>query len=395
MPVAVAADPVERVRDVAHVLRRDAEEGEAARALTPAAQEALVAAGVFDLLRPRSLGGEEGDLLTFVRAIREASKADGSAGWCAMISGVYATFAGLLPRAGAEEVFASKPTIIAGALAPLGQAIQVSGGFRVSGQWPFGSNAPHAEWFCAGAVIIRDGAPIMRPNGLPTFVLGLMPRSEVTVIDTWHTTGLRATGSHDYAVQDVFVPAERTFWFSDPPTEPGPLYSLPMIASYGSAIGAVPVGVAEHLLEAYAEFAPAKKPGFSPVTLDMKESVQDRLGVAIANVDAANAYLEHTVTDCWDVVSSGRRLDWVQRGKLWLAGTHAGALAKQAADELYTIGGASSVFAKNAFDRCQRDIRTSIQHVMTQYGNYELAGKQTLGLDVSMSIWGIDDRGDG
>jgi len=91
-------------------------------------------AGVFDLVRPRSLGGAEVDLLTCVRTVKEAARADGSAGWCAMISGCYASFGGLLLRAGAEEVFGNGTTIIAGNLSPLGQAVRVPGGYRVSGR---------------------------------------------------------------------------------------------------------------------------------------------------------------------------------------------------------------------------------------------------------------------
>ncbi len=101
--VATMTDPVTRIREIAPVLRLNAGGAEADRQLTKEAHDALVSTGVFDLLRPRSSGGEEATLLTFVQAIREVSRADGSAGWCAMISGVYAAFAGLLPPAGAAR----------------------------------------------------------------------------------------------------------------------------------------------------------------------------------------------------------------------------------------------------------------------------------------------------
>lgn len=94
--------PVLRAREIGPILSRNAAAGEAGRALTAEAHEALVSAGMFGLTRPRSLGGSEVDLLTFVRAIGAVARADGSAGWCAMISGYYATFGALLPRAGAD-----------------------------------------------------------------------------------------------------------------------------------------------------------------------------------------------------------------------------------------------------------------------------------------------------
>jgi alkylation response protein AidB-like acyl-CoA dehydrogenase len=166
------------------------------------------------------------------------------------------------------------------------------------------------------------------------------------------------------------------------------------VAAFGPAIGAVPVGIAEHALELYAQLAPQKMPTMSPLTLQEKPNVHDRVGIALATVEAARAYLERAVTDAWAVVDAGGRLDWEQRGKLWLASTHAAQLSMQAIEQLYTIAGGSAVYAAGEFDRCLRDARTAVQHVMTQFLNYEIAGKQFLGLDIRNSTWSFDDRGD-
>jgi alkylation response protein AidB-like acyl-CoA dehydrogenase len=280
MTYTALADPAARVRAIVPILRRYAAASEATRALTPEAHEALVSAGVFDLECPRSLGGEEVDLLTFVRVVQEAAWADGSGGWCAMISGIYAAFGGLLPHAGAAEVFGSGTTVIAGALSPLGHAVRVPGGYRVRGRWPFGSNSPHAHWFIGGAIVEEADGPVLWPNGSPHRTLVFVPQRDVTLIDTWTSTGLCGTGSHDYVIEDVFVPEARTFWFADAPREPGPLYALPWVAAYSSAIAAVPVGIAAHTLELYARLAPQKKPSRSPLTLQEKATVHDRVGVA-------------------------------------------------------------------------------------------------------------------
>lgn len=383
-----------RAREVAPILRANASESEARRALTDEAHAALVGAGMFELTRPRSLGGKEVDLLTFVRAVKEIARADGSAGWCAMISGYYSTFGALLPRRGAEEVFSDKTTIIAGAFSPTGQATRVAGGYQVTGRWSFGSNSPHANWFVGAVIVMEDGKPQLLANGAPHITLVFVPREQVTVIDTWTTTGLRGTGSHDYTITNAFVPESRTFWFSEEPREAGPLYALPTVAACGTAIASVPVGIAEHALELFAGLAPNKKPIRSVLTLRETPTVHDRLGMAFAAVDAASAYLERVVTDAWDTVASGRRLDWEQRGRLWLGATHAAQTSMQAIDQIYGIAGSAAVYASGDFDRCQRDARTAVQHVMTQYVNYEVAGKQALGLDIRDSTWGFDDRGD-
>jgi alkylation response protein AidB-like acyl-CoA dehydrogenase len=43
-------------------------------------------------------------------------------------------------------------------------------------------------------------------------------------VDTWDTVGMRGTGSHDFVVENVFVPTEHTCFVGDPPYEAGPLY---------------------------------------------------------------------------------------------------------------------------------------------------------------------------
>lgn len=388
--------PADRVREIAPLLRETAAEGEAARALDYKAEAALIDAGVFRMMLPRSLGGEEVSLLEFGRTVREVARADGSAGWCAMISGVYAAFGGLLPRPGAEQVFADPRAVVAGSLAPLGQAVRVDGGYRVSGRWPFGSNGPHATWWCGGAALVKDGAPVMHPSGMrPEFRLAFFPASSVTIIDSWRSTGLCGTSSHDYAVDDVFVPDDLAFWFADPPVEAGPLYALPAIAAFGTAIAIVPLGIAQHALDEFVSLAATKKPTASQQTLAEKGSIHDRLGVVRADLEAAEAYLERAIAEAWEVVAAGGRVNWQQRGKLWLAATHTGTLALRAVESLYTMAGSTSVYAAGPLDRCLRDCRTAVQHVVTQYANYETAGKQQLGLDPRGGIWSFDDRGDG
>lgn len=389
LDVAATTDRFEAV--VPH-LREEATAGEAARKLTVAAHQALVSSGVFDLFRPRSLGGEEADLLSMVQAIRTLARGDGSAGWCAMLSGAYAAFGGLLPRAGAEEVFDKSPTILAGQLGPNGQARRVDGGYRVSGHWPFGSNCHHAQWLVGGAIVFEDGQPIMLREGLPLIKLVVFPQSEATIFDTWRTTGLRATGSHDYGCEDVFVPEDRTFWFSDDAPESGPLYRLPTVAAFGAVIAAVNLGIADHALDLLAEIAPAKKPIMSPFTLQQKANVHDRVGVALATLEAGAAYLERAAVDAWEIAKAGRRPTFAERGRLWLAATHATQCALQATEAVYAVSGSNSVYEANGIDRCLRDARTAAQHVMTQFLNYEIAGKQRLGLSVRDSTWALDCR---
>jgi alkylation response protein AidB-like acyl-CoA dehydrogenase len=127
-------------------------------------------------------------------------------------------------------------------------------------------------------------------------------------------------------------------------------------------------------------------------TLQQKPTVHDRVGVALATHEAGAAYLERAAADAWAIAAAGRRPTFAERGRLWLAATHASQCARQATEAVYALAGSNSVYEDNGIDRCFRDARTAAQHVMTQFLNYEIAGKQRLGLPVQDSTWALDRR---
>jgi alkylation response protein AidB-like acyl-CoA dehydrogenase len=347
------------------------------------------------LLSPREIGGAEVDPVTFLKLVEAASYADGSVGWCVMIGGCYATFGGMLPAEGARAIYGDPATISAGAFRPDGVAQEVDGGYRVTGRWPLGSGSSHATWYIAGCIVHREGQPVIGPAGMPLMREVFFPAAVTEVIDTWESTGLRGTASHDYAVSDVFVPASHTMWFQEPPRCEGALYRMPPIAMFATFIGAVPLGIARHALDEFATLANAKTPTLATSLLADKPVAQATLGRAHALVAGGRAYLIETLDDLWVRVQAGHAPNLADRGALWLAATHAAHNALAAIELLYTTAGASAVYSRCPLDRCLRDARTAAQHICTQETNFELAGRQLLGRSVVPGVWGMDYRGEG
>jgi alkylation response protein AidB-like acyl-CoA dehydrogenase len=393
--VTTIGDPVRAMASLTDMIREACVDTDSTRALPASVVDALRDAGVFRLLGPVVVGGDELDPVTFLRLVEQASYADGSVGWCVMIGGCYATFGGMLPPAGARDIYGAPDTISAGSFRPEGTAAEVDGGYRVAGRWKLGSGSSHATWFVGGCVVLRNGEPVITPAGAPLMREVFVPADVTEVVDTWNSTGLRGTASHDYAVTDVFVPAERTTWFQDPPACDRPLYHMPPIAMFTAFIGAVPLGIARHAIDEFAELADGKFALFSTTSLADKPVAQDRLGRARAMVDAGRHYLVDTLGDLWARVEAGHRPTLADRGALWLAATHAAHASLGAIDMLYTTAGAASVHRACALDRCLRDARTAVQHVVTQESNYELAGRARLGRPVVPSLWALDFRGEG
>ena len=386
---------VEAARALAPVIQAYGEQIEQERRLPQPVVAALTQAGLFRLQIPRRYGGAEADPATFVRVVEEVARADGATGWCVMIGGFYGLFAGCLPEPAAREIYGSDLNVVsAGAFRPNGQAVVVDGGYCVSGRWALGSGIQHAPWLVGGCHIFDGDQPRLNASGAPVRRLLFFPAEDAEVIDTWYTAGLRGTGSHDYTVTDVFVPAERSLSFREPPVEPGPLYALPLIA-YGSiCIAAVPLGIARHAIDALAELADVKTSTASRNLLREHPLVQRDLARAEALVGAGRAYLYQTLDDAWRTVCTGQALSDQQRALLWLAGTHAAACATEAVDLMFSAGGATAVYATSPLERCLRDIRTAAQHIGVSPNNYLMAGQALLGLDMRQTRLYNDHRGE-
>lgn len=385
---------LESVRRLASIIRDHADDGERDRCLSKPVVRELVDAGIFRMLVPRSLGGEEVDPMTACRVVEEVATQDGATGWCAMIGACNGYFGGLMPSAGAREVYADRDVVLAGTFRPTGVAVAVDGGYRLTGRWPFASGITHSHWLMGGCRIMDGDRPRTTSAGAPVVKLLFLPRAEATVLDTWYTGGLRGTGSHDFEVKDVFVPSGRTLWFADPPVEAGPLYRFPTIALFSTLIASVPLGIARRAIEAFKALAKVKTPTGSQELLRLSPVAQSQLGQAEGLLRAGRAFLFEALDEAWTVVNRGEPLTWMQRGLLWLSATQATTQALEAVDIVYRAGGASSVYASTQLERCVRDIRAASQHLTVMSTNYEVAGQLFLGADMSASPWSRDNRGD-
>ena len=200
----MAESPLDRARVLAPLVREGADEAERERRLPDRIAEAMADAGLYRIAAPRSVGGGECEPRTQIETIEAIAYADGATGWNLMIGVENLGFLGAtLPLEAARRLFADPRLIVAGALNPLGRATPASGGFRVTGQWPFASGCHNAQFFW-GQCIVHDGdTPAPGPNGGLLLREALVPAGEFEIVDTWHVSGMRGSGSHDVAIHDV------------------------------------------------------------------------------------------------------------------------------------------------------------------------------------------------
>jgi indole-3-acetate monooxygenase len=258
-----AADLVAAARRLGSLIRDRRDESERDRRLPAIVLSAMHEARLFRMYVPVEYGGLETDPITSMQVVEAIAEADAATAWNLMIGATYGIWAAFLPEAGAREIYGTNDAVVAGALRASGIAHAIAGGYRVSGRWAFASGIDHCAWWNGGCVVYEDGAPRPTDTGVPQTVLVFFPATDGERIDTWDTGGLRGTGSHDYAVRDLFVPAERAFAFDASPRVPGLLYRLPCQALLDNAMAAIPLGIARTAIDTLIELAATKRPGRS------------------------------------------------------------------------------------------------------------------------------------
>jgi alkylation response protein AidB-like acyl-CoA dehydrogenase len=384
--VSPAPAPAERLLDcvrlLAPLVEAERHRLDAERELSPSLLDALHTARLFRLWLPRRLGGAELDPVSGLRVIAAVSALDGSVGWSVMVAAAWGFFAGRLSAGTAARIFGDRRAVVAGHLAPFGQAEALKGGYRASGRWPFGSGSKHATWFLAHCAVRKNGRARRTRAGRPETRLLFVPAEQCRIHDTWHVIGLRGTGSHDYSVKGVTVPvAYSVDVLADRPTRRERLYAFPLIPFVEAAVGAVPIGIARAALDAFAELAKTRRAYRSRRPLRADPTTQRELGRAELHVRSAEALLFTAVDDMWRTVTAGRRPSVEQRALLRAGCVNAGVSAAEAVDIVYRLGGSASILEGDRIERCFRDVHTATQHGALAPRTLELVGQARLGVD--------------
>jgi alkylation response protein AidB-like acyl-CoA dehydrogenase len=318
-----------------------------------------------------------------MEVLEALATADASVAWCVEIgSGLAWMLSGWLREDIAHKVLCHEPpAIIAGVLAsPAGRAVRVDGGYRVTGRWAWGSGCTHSTWLIGTCVITDGDQPCLRPDGTPEVRSVVVPASDAQIIDTWTSTGLRGSGSHDYMWEEIFVPQEYSFWpVTDAPFAGGPLFRF--VGIFLSAAAAIATGIARSAVDALVDLAGSKVPSRSTMLLRERPTVQEQVARAVALVESARALAWQATSEVWETVQAGKVVTTRQRALFRLAITNAVGSAVEAVDLMYSAGGGTSVFASSRLDRAFRDVHTLAQHAALGHLTLQPAGRMLLGLE--------------
>lgn len=372
-------DVLNRIESIRPIIEANAEASQLGREMPEASWRAMNDAGLFGLKAPAELGGLDADAVIQIEAIERMAYYDGSAGWTMMVGlGASAMAAGWV-QDDALDLLRAGDRLRRGALclAPTGKAVVVEGGYRISGRWAFGSGSHHAEWIVVTAIVEDGDHP-----GVQSF---LLEAGDVLIEDTWHTTGLKGTGSSHMTVSDAFVEERRRL---------APAFGPPLRGSAVLRMGqpglvvcehaAIALGIARRMIDEIAEIARRKARGITvKKSIAQSEHFQFELGQAEIRLRAAREYVLRAFERAHRDVETGHELATDRQLELRLAGVHATDTAYEICNRLARHAGTTALYSGNAIERCLRDIHAAAQHHLIAQGGYAVQGRLMLGEEVT------------
>jgi 3-hydroxy-9,10-secoandrosta-1,3,5(10)-triene-9,17-dione monooxygenase len=364
---------LDNVRKLLPAIRARANQAEENRSIPRESAEEFLNAGLARILTPRKFGGTELGLQAWVDIAIEIGKADAAHAWCASLLIHHPHYLAQFPEAAQAAVWASGPDVaIAATFTPTSKVESVEGGFNiVSCSIPYLSGINHCSWVMIGGMLPTESGP-------PDWTLFLIPPGKFKVVDTWHTTGMRGTGSNTVVVENVFVPTEHTLHVADmrDASTPGgkinaaPMYHAPWITYAPLTFLAPMLGAARGAFEDYRSWTAKRASLFGSQVAEFT-SIQVHLARAASNLDAAELLMRR----CVDVAEAKDPASPELRARAYRDQARASELIVDAMDMVMKISGAAGFASTSSIQRAWRDVHFAASHVI-------------LNPEVSFAAWG-------
>src|SRR4029077_21136257 len=168
------AELLSRARELVPTFRKRATEAEKLRRIPPESIDDLRKASLLRTLQPAVLGGYELPLDEAVLITATVAEGCGSTGWIQGIFSEHCATLGMFDGQAQKDVWGASPdSLISSGFQPVGRAVRVDGGYRLSGRWPFSSGCDHADWALVRSFVAAAGET--QPPELHMF---LVPKSD-------------------------------------------------------------------------------------------------------------------------------------------------------------------------------------------------------------------------
>ncbi|MFT5685468.1 MAG: 3-hydroxy-9,10-secoandrosta-1,3,5(10)-triene-9,17-dione monooxygenase [Myxococcota bacterium] len=356
---------VRRANDIAPTLRARASATNAARRLSAETIADFKEAGFFRILQPARYGGFEMDPRVFFTVQTIIAAACPSTAWCLGVIAVHAWQLALFPEAAQEAVWGEDTSVlISSSYMPVGKVTPVEGGYRLSGKWGFSSGSDHCQWAFLGAFVPAGEG---KPPDMRTF---LVPRKDYELLDTWHVSGLRGTGSNDVVVKDAFIPEAHTHRFADGflCQSPGnaintaPLFRVPFGQIFVRSVSTAAIGMAQGALTAYEDICKAKISRASGKKSKESPSAQQAAAAASAKIRTTWMVLEHNFDQMMAAARAGEKISIADRVQYRYDSAVAASDCAAVIRSLFANAGSGAIFLDSPLQVYFQDVHAAAGH---------------------------------
>lgn len=377
-------DPTAAAKAVAPVLRQHSADADLMRSVAPEAVAAMSSAGLARILAPKAYGGYEASVSAQVHACIATAHACSAASWVNMVCAAHTYVVARFPKACRDNVFSKCPDVlIPGALAPQGEITRAGDSWIVNGRWHYASGIDHGAFVLLGCLGARSSDGARMP---PMHVV--VPRDKISVEDTWHTLGLRGTGSKDLIATNVLVPASHAMetapmFNGELDGDVESLYRLPVMGGLASMLAGTVVGFTEAGLATFVDVTRFRREAYAGAQKAAKVGVQLRVAESTGEVALARASLEENCKIFDESLRTGALpLPFEMRVQLRWNAAYAVELCRRASERLSAISGAHALYDAHPLQRFFRDVSMASRHAIVDFDNVsEVKGRATLGLD--------------
>ena len=364
-------------------LRERAAETEARRELPPLTVDEAIATGFVGAFRPRARGGSGLGLSTIANGTRILAHGCASSAWAIVFLTQHAWMAGKMPEATQAALFdADELPLIAGALAAIGTATRVEGGYMVSGTSEWNSSIAHSAWANMKA----------RVDDTDEVLSFYLPVRDVDRHDRWHTSGMRGTSSDSFSARDVFVPEAlavpmKVLATSALPHPDEPFIDYPYIATVSITCSAVVLGAAEAAVELFEEKMRSRVLVFSANEQQVDQPfAQMRLGEADLRMTMARSLWDSCISEMDELCGNGGTMTVAQRVAIRARCALVVRECRDVISSIMNAAGGSSYFLSAPLQRIQRDVEVLKSHAMFDWDRTAaLQGRMRLGMKASPS----------
>src|SRR5437870_2152224 len=341
--------------------------------------------GLMRILQPRRVGGSELDWVLLIDIGAALAQGCASTAWNWANYTVHHWMLASWPVQCQDEVWSADPDVLMASsfVFPAGRAERVSGGYRLSGRWPFSSGVDGSAWNMLGGIVRGDA-------GAGEYRMFLLPCTDYRVIDNWRVLGLRGTGSKDVETDGAFVPEYRTLAVDatkggdghpGAAINPAPLFRIPAFATFPYMLTGIALGVAEAAYDTVVDGLRGRIARYSGKSLADMTAVQMQIAEAAACIDTARTVMRQHCISAQSFAERAEVPDMMTKVAWRRDGAFTAGLCERAVDVLFKLGGGGALFDDHPLQRAFRDVRAATAHIsMIWEAQAATFGRVVLGL---------------